>query len=57
LTVKQGKKGNRIAVHAVQFDGVLEATDKEAFRKTLVTGIGHAKALGLGMLSIAPAAA
>ena len=55
LVVKQGRKGNRITVPAVRFDGVLEATDPDALRKALIGGIGHAKALGLGMLSIAPA--
>lgn len=55
LSVRQGKGGNRITVHAVRFDGVLEATDHEALRRVLTDGIGHAKALGLGLLSLAPA--
>lgn len=55
LIVKQHNKGNRITVQTVRFDGVLEATDTEALSKALLGGIGHGKALGLGMLSVAPA--
>lgn len=54
LIVKQPNKGNRITVQTVRFDGVLEASDTEALGKALLGGIGHGKALGLGMLSIAP---
>jgi CRISPR system Cascade subunit CasE len=54
LTVKQEKTGYRITVHVVRFDGFLEATDAEALSKALLGGIGRAKALGLGMLSLAP---
>lgn len=54
LVVSQHNKGNRITIQAVRFDGVLEATDSEALRAALLTGIGHGKALGLGMLSLAP---
>jgi CRISPR system Cascade subunit CasE len=38
---------------AVRFDGLLRITDAEAFRETLVNGIGSAKAFGFGLLSIA----
>jgi CRISPR system Cascade subunit CasE len=40
---------------AVRFDGLLRVTDPDAFRQTLACGIGPAKALGFGLLSIAPA--
>jgi len=39
---------------AVCFDGLLRITDANAFRETLVSGIGPAKAFGFGLLSIAP---
>lgn len=38
---------------AVLFEGVLRITDADAFRRTLVRGIGSAKAFGFGLLSIA----
>jgi CRISPR system Cascade subunit CasE len=40
---------------AVVFEGVLRVTDSDAFRETLVRGIGSAKAFGFGLLSLAPA--
>jgi CRISPR system Cascade subunit CasE len=44
----------RLVFGAVTFDGVLEITDAEAFRRTLTVGIGSGKAYGFGLLSIAP---
>ncbi len=37
------------------FEGVLEITDAEAFKRTLAEGIGSGKAYGFGLLSVAPA--
>jgi CRISPR system Cascade subunit CasE len=48
--------GNGIRVFAVLFDGILTVIDPEKFRLALHTGIGHGKALGLGLLSVAPTA-
>lgn len=48
--------GNRIRIFSVLYDGVLTVTDTDAFVKVLHTGIGHGKALGLGLLSVAPIA-
>ncbi len=39
---------------AVVFEGRLAITDPDAFRQTLASGIGSAKAYGFGLLSIAP---
>jgi CRISPR system Cascade subunit CasE len=39
---------------AVDYEGILEVTDAEAFTKALAAGIGPAKAFGFGLLSIAP---
>lgn len=52
-------RGNRnnggvIRVFTVLFDGILEVKDPEKFRKALGSGIGHGKALGLGLLSAVP---
>lgn len=46
--------GNGIRVYAVLFDGILTVADPEPFRSVLQTGIGHGKAMGLGLLSVAP---
>ncbi len=46
-------KGRRI--RSARYEGVLEVTDADAFRETLVRGIGPAKAFGFGLLSVAPA--
>lgn len=54
MSVKQGKTGRRITVQTALFDGVLQITDRNALRQALLGGIGHAKVLGLGMLSLAP---
>lgn len=52
----EGKRnaGGGIKVHAVLFDGVLETTDPVKFKQAVADGIGHAKAMGLGLLSIIP---
>lgn len=49
-------RGNRIRIFSVLYDGVLTVTDSRAFITVLQTGIGHGKALGLGLLSVAPIA-
>jgi CRISPR system Cascade subunit CasE len=49
------QKGNRITVHSALFDGVLQASSEvDALRSVLTLGLGHAKSLGLGLLSLAP---
>jgi CRISPR system Cascade subunit CasE len=47
--------GNRIRIYSVLYDGFLTVTDTLAFVAGLQSGIGHGKALGLGLLSIMPA--
>lgn len=49
---EDGKK-HVIQHQAVLFEGVLEITDFELFRKTIENGIGSAKGFGFGLLSIA----
>lgn len=46
--------GNGIRIFSVLFDGVLTVADPAAFSKALDSGIGHGKALGLGLLSVIP---
>jgi CRISPR system Cascade subunit CasE len=46
------KGGARLTVQAVRFDGVLCVRDEAKAQAILRSGIGHAKALGLGLLSL-----
>ena len=46
--------GNGIRIFTVLYDGVLTVTDPDRFGDALQTGVGHGKALGLGMLSVVP---
>jgi CRISPR system Cascade subunit CasE len=48
--------GNTVRVFSVLYDGILTVTDPDRFREALQTGIGHGKAVGLGLLSVAPIA-
>ena len=48
--------GNGIRIYSVLYDGILTVTDPDKFRNTLQTGIGHGKVMGLGLLSVVPAA-
>ncbi|WP_018466930.1 type I-E CRISPR-associated protein Cas6/Cse3/CasE [Calidithermus timidus] len=45
--------GSPIVLQSVLYEGHLKIADLENFKQTLATGIGHAKALGFGLLSIA----
>jgi CRISPR system Cascade subunit CasE len=42
-----------IVLFAVRFDGHLQVRDPKRLREGIVRGIGHGKALGLGLLSLA----
>ena len=54
VRVPQSRSGMHITVDCVQFDGQLGVTNAPALRQGLLTGVGPAKALGLGLLSLAP---
>ncbi|MDQ3635245.1 MAG: type I-E CRISPR-associated protein Cas6/Cse3/CasE [Acidobacteriota bacterium] len=51
---KKGKN-NPITYGSVVFEGVLQVTDADKFRESMVNGIGQGKAYGFGLLSVAPA--
>ena len=51
--VNKGQKEKKGRLISTQFDGVLEVTDPEKFRQTLIAGIGPAKAFGFGLMSVA----
>jgi CRISPR system Cascade subunit CasE len=46
--------GINIRVYSVLYEGRLSVSDPGKLKATLVSGIGHGKVMGLGLLSIAP---
>ncbi|ROT31154.1 type I-E CRISPR-associated protein Cas6/Cse3/CasE [Micromonospora sp. HM5-17] len=42
-----------VTLTTATYDGILQITDADAFRRALVGGIGHAKAYGCGLLTLA----
>jgi len=48
------KKGEKNKLNRVDFQGILEVTDKDKFKTAFHTGIGSAKSLGYGMLILQP---
>jgi CRISPR system Cascade subunit CasE len=50
---KGGNDGGQ-RLRSVRYDGILEVTDPDKFRNTLLRGIGPGKAFGFGLLSVAP---
>lgn len=50
----KGRLEKRMTFASVLFEGRLRITDAEAFRTSLIRGVGPAKAFGFGLLSIAP---
>ena len=53
--LKKNDRTDRLALVGVQFDGLLEVTDSQAFQSTIASGIGSGKGFGFGMLSLARA--
>jgi len=56
IRAPQGRHARTITLDAVLFEGVLRVIDAQAVCTAWAQGIGPGKALGLGMLSLAPAA-
>lgn len=54
LRATRGDAPGHITIDTVLFDGLLRAVDADALRRCLCAGIGPGKALGLGLLSLAP---
>ena len=54
MRATQGRSGMLITVDSVQFDGQLRVLDAVALRSGVCAGLGPGKAMGLGMLSLAP---
>lgn len=53
IQVRQGSSGHWITVHSVLLDGMVEVQDAVTFVQAVHNGLGHGKALGLGLFSIA----
>lgn len=43
---------SRVTILSVTYEGVLQVTDTEKFKHTLISGIGREKAYGMGMMTI-----
>jgi CRISPR system Cascade subunit CasE len=54
-TLTFNRNGHRVTLRVVTYDGQLEVTDAAALRTSLTVGVGHAKAYGCGLLTLAPA--
>ena len=51
--IKRDEETHRLKLAAVQFDGLLQVTDPDRLRQTVRRGVGSAKGLGFGLLSLA----
>ncbi len=56
IYVNKGQDGKGHRLRSVRYEGILEVTDPEKFRNTLLRGIGPGKAFGFGLLSVASTA-
>lgn len=48
------KGGQRLVLNAVRYEGELDVTDPERFQAMLSQGLGHARAFGYGLMTVAP---
>lgn len=51
-----GSGGAPVVLQTATFDGVIEVTDPDQARRSVLGGIGPGKAYGMGLLTLAPAA-
>jgi CRISPR system Cascade subunit CasE len=56
IEARRGKGGGRIIVQTAMFEGILTALETASLALAVRTGLGHGKAWGLGLLSLAPIA-
>lgn len=52
MNFMQGKKGKKITISTLDYNGVLTVTDKDKFEEALYHGIGPAKGFGCGLMMI-----
>jgi CRISPR system Cascade subunit CasE len=55
LSFAKSRDTKRVTLTTVTFDGRLEITDADAFRRTLTRGLGRGKAYGCGLMTLAGA--
>lgn len=55
-TFEFDRQGRKVTIAVAAFEGVLRVTDEGELRRRLIEGIGHAKAYGCGLMTLAPAA-
>ncbi|GAA3635843.1 type I-E CRISPR-associated protein Cas6/Cse3/CasE [Lactobacillus hamsteri] len=48
------KNGRNVKLSRVTFEGILQITDLDKFKNSLVHGIGREKAFGMGLLTVIP---
>ena len=46
--------GKQYRFNRAKYRGILSVTDMELFRKTFISGIGHGKAFGFGLMQLVP---
>jgi CRISPR system Cascade subunit CasE len=56
-TISFPRNGDTVTISVATFDGRLEVVDADALRRTLVGGLGPAKAYGCGLMTLATGAA
>lgn len=54
LRFTRGRGQPRVSIEVATYEGLLTVTDAERFRRSLLNGIGKAKAYGCGLLTLAP---
>ena len=55
-TFRKGGAENRVTLLSATYEGMLQVTEPETFRRALAHGIGRGKAYGMGMLTVVRAA-
>lgn len=55
VKASKNKGKTPISLHAVRYEGIIRVREPETFVESLQNGIGSAKGMGFGLLSIAPA--
>lgn len=54
MRTARGRGAQAVVIDPALFDGVLRANDADALRSAVRAGLGHGKAFGMGLLSLAP---